>query len=161
VSGRVAKKEHSQIVSVLKSIEALPPGLYGMEILESKSANGKVRYEVQFVERKLEEVCGRLNRFKRADEQPFEAVGDIAELNQRAYELSGRPLVQAFSNDATAKTLRTFHPLRRQHWAISDLNPAMTWLGPLATAVKASRHALSPDVPARKVESMLSELVSA
>ena len=31
VSGQVAKKEHAQIVSVLKSIEALPPGLYGME----------------------------------------------------------------------------------------------------------------------------------
>ncbi len=30
VSGKVAKKEHAQIVSVLKSIEALPPGLYGM-----------------------------------------------------------------------------------------------------------------------------------
>ena len=27
VSGKVAKKEHAQIVSVLKSIEALPPGL--------------------------------------------------------------------------------------------------------------------------------------
>ena len=34
VSGRVAKKEHAQIVSVLKSIEALPPGLYGMRIAE-------------------------------------------------------------------------------------------------------------------------------
>ncbi len=30
VSGKVAKKEHAQIVSVLKSIEALPPGLYAM-----------------------------------------------------------------------------------------------------------------------------------
>ena len=32
VSGKVAKKEHAQIVSVLKSIEALPPGLYAMAI---------------------------------------------------------------------------------------------------------------------------------
>ena len=32
VSGKVAKKEHAQIVSVLKSIELLPPGLYGMQI---------------------------------------------------------------------------------------------------------------------------------
>jgi hypothetical protein len=161
VSGRVAKKEHKQIVSVLKSIEALPPGLYGMEILERKSPDGKVEYEVQFVERKLEEVCARLNRFKRADEQPFKAVEDIAEFNQKAYELFARPLVQAFSNDATAQALRTFHPLRRQHWAISDLNPAMAWLGPLAAMVKANRRALSPDVPARKMERMMSELVSA
>ena len=30
VSGKVAKKEGTQIASVLKSIEALPPGLYGI-----------------------------------------------------------------------------------------------------------------------------------
>ena len=45
VSGKVAKKEHAQIVSVLKSIEALPPGLYGMQIHERKGARrqGRVR----------------------------------------------------------------------------------------------------------------------
>ena len=48
VSGKVAKKEHAQIVSVLKSIEALPPGLYGMEITERKGADGKAEYEVEF-----------------------------------------------------------------------------------------------------------------
>ena len=36
VSGKVAKKEGTQIASVLKSIEALPPGLYGMQIAEQK-----------------------------------------------------------------------------------------------------------------------------
>src|SRR5206468_11829808 len=34
VSGKVAKKEHTQIVSVLQTIERLPPGLYGMHIDE-------------------------------------------------------------------------------------------------------------------------------
>ncbi len=38
VSGKVAKKEGAQIASVLKSIEALPPGLYGMQIAEQKDA---------------------------------------------------------------------------------------------------------------------------
>ncbi len=38
VSGKVAKKEGTQIASVLKSIEALPPGLYGMQIAEKKDA---------------------------------------------------------------------------------------------------------------------------
>ena len=32
VSGKVAQKEYTQIVSVMKSIELLAPGLYGMEI---------------------------------------------------------------------------------------------------------------------------------
>jgi len=38
VSGKVVRKEHAQIVSVLRSIEALPPGLYGMEITERAQA---------------------------------------------------------------------------------------------------------------------------
>src|SRR5436853_5155537 len=49
VSGKVATKEHAQIVSVLKSIEALPPGLYAMKIEETKGSDGKPVYEVTFV----------------------------------------------------------------------------------------------------------------
>src|SRR6185503_19644304 len=79
VSGKVAKKEHAQIVSVLKSIEALPPGLYGMQIEEHKGAEGKPVYDVSFVERRLEDVVANLNRFKRADEKPFQAVNAISE----------------------------------------------------------------------------------
>ena len=47
VSGKVAKKEHAQIVSVLKSIEALPPGLYGMQITRTHRADGKTEYDVE------------------------------------------------------------------------------------------------------------------
>ena len=42
VSGKVATKEHAQIVSVLKSIEALPPGLYGMQIAETNDGGQPV-----------------------------------------------------------------------------------------------------------------------
>ena len=161
VSGKVAKKEHAQIVSVMESIEALPPGLYGMQIAESKGADGKPVYDVSFVERRLEEIGAHLNRFKRADEKPFEAVSAVSEFNQRAYELFARPLVQSMSNEYSAKLSREFHPLRFQRWAVSDLNPLLWWLGPAAQAVKAQRQAVGPDDPARKAERMMSELTSA
>ena len=161
VSGRVAKKEHRQLVSVLKSIEALPPGLYGMQILERKRSDGGVDYEVQFVEHSLEEVVARLNRFKRVDEKPFRAVEEHAKFNQYAYELYARPLVQALSNELTAEFLRKFHPLRVQHWAISDLNPWLAWLGPAAELTKARRQAVGPEAPARQVEQFFSDLVGA
>jgi hypothetical protein len=74
VSGKVAKKEHAQIVSVLKSIETLTPGLYGMAIKERKGRAGAIEYEVEFREHTLEEIVARLNKFERADEKPFEAV---------------------------------------------------------------------------------------
>ncbi len=161
VSGKVAKKEGTEIASVLKSIEALPPGLYGMQIAEQKDRSGKPAYEVSFVELRLEDIVARLNRFKRADEKPFEAVNAVSEFNQRAYELFGRPLVQALANEYGAKLSREFHPLRLQRWALSDLNPWLCWLAPTAEAVKAQRQALAPDDPARKLESAVSELTSA
>jgi hypothetical protein len=161
VSGGVAKKEHAQIVSVLKSIEALPPGLFGMEIVETKGPDGKPAYDVQFHERRLEEVVDLANRFKRVDEKPFEAVEAVSDFNQRAYELFAQPLVQAMSNEYTAKLGREFHPLRFQRWAFSDLNPWLAWLKPAAAMVQANRQALGDDAPSRRVERMMSELVSA
>ena len=161
VSGKVAKKEHAQIVSVLKSIEALPPGLYGMSIRERKGRDGASEYEVEFRERDLEEIASRLNRFKRADEKPFEAVAEVSEFNQRAYELFAQPLVQAMSNEFTAKLARQFHPLRAQRWAMSDLNPWLGWLGPAAEMVKVHRRPVAKDAPLRQWEKMGSEIVSA
>lgn len=139
VSGKVAKKEHAQIVSVLKSIEALPPGLYGMAISERKGEGGAVEYDVEFREHRLEEITAYFNRFKRSDEKPFEAVAVISDFTQRAYELFAQPFVQSMSNEWSARLLREFHPLRFQQWAVSDINPWLSWLAPAAQSVRASR----------------------
>ena len=161
VSGKIAKREHRQIVSVLKSIEALTPGLYAMRIIEHRRKSGEVEYDVEFEERRLEEVTERLNRFKRADEAPFEAVEAVSDFNQRAYELFARPLVQATANDFTAKLGRELHPLRFEKWSVSDRNPMLWWLGPLAQMVKAQRLAVGPDQRLRKAEAAYGEVVAA
>ncbi|HEY0844266.1 MAG TPA: DUF3141 domain-containing protein [Noviherbaspirillum sp.] len=160
VSGKVAQKEHTQIVSVLKSIEALPPGLYGMEIAERKGAGGKVEYDVEFREHRLEDFTAYFNRFKRVDEKPFEAVVALSDFNQRVYELFAQPFVQAMSNEMSARLLRQFHPLRMQYWLISNLNPWLAWLEPAAQAVKANRQEVSAGQPLRRMEKILSELIS-
>ncbi|AET93781.1 hypothetical protein BYI23_D002710 (plasmid) [Burkholderia sp. YI23] len=165
VSGKVAKKEHTQIASVLEAIESFPPGLYGMEIAERKGADGKTEYDVSFHERRLEDLTARFNRFERADELPFQAVKQVSDFNQRAYELFAQPFVQSMANDTTAAMLRAFHPLRAQRWMFSDLNPWLAWLGPAADAVKAARKPAS--VPAterdvlRKAEHCGSDMISA
>lgn len=161
VSGKVAKKEHAQIVSVMESVESLPPGLWGMEIAEKRGADGRPVYEVSFVEKRLEDVVTRLNRFERTDEKPFEAVAAVSDFNQRAYELFARPLVQSMATELGAKMGRSFHPLRLQRWAVSDLNPALWWLGGAAEMVKQQRKALDADHPMRKGEKLMSELTSA
>ncbi|GIK86534.1 MAG: hypothetical protein BroJett026_20150 [Betaproteobacteria bacterium] len=160
VSGKVAKKEHAQIVSVLKSVETLPPGLYGMAIEERKGAGGRAEYEVSFREVRLEDVVARLNRFERQDEKPFEAVAAVSEFNQRAYELFMQPLVQASSNAFTARLRRQFHPLRFQRWALSDLNPWLAWLPQAAGAVRAQRRPAGGDNAFRQLEKAASEALS-
>jgi len=161
VSGKVARKEHAQIVSVMKSIEALPPGLYGMKILDATGADGKPTYDVEFVEHRLEDVVKQLNRFQRTDEEAFEAVAGISEFNQRAYELFGQPLVQASASEYSAKLGRELHPLRVQRWSVSDNNPWLWWLGPLAEAVRTQRQSASPDQIWRRTERGGSEMISA
>jgi len=161
VSGKVAKKEHAQIVSVLEAIELLPPGLYGMVIAERKSQGAHPEYDVEFREHQLEDIAARINRFDRADEKPFESVATLSDFNQRAYELFLQPWVQRASNDLSAKLLRDFHPLRFQRWAISDVNPWLWWLGPAAQAVKAQRQALGSEETIRIAERSGSELLSA
>jgi pimeloyl-ACP methyl ester carboxylesterase len=161
VSGKVATKEHAQIVEVLKSIEALPPGLYGMKIAETKARDGKVGYEVSFIERQLEEITVRLNRFERKDEEPFEAVARVSEFNQRAYELFAQPIVQAMSNDTSAKLGRRMHPVRLEQQIASDRNPWLAWVAPMAAAVKAARQPAPADSPLKAAERAGSEFISA
>jgi hypothetical protein len=161
VSGKVARKEHAQIVSVLKSIEALPPGLYAMNIVEGRGAAGEPTYEVSFTEHRLEDVVPRLNRYRRLDEKPFEAVAAMSQLNQRAYEMLARPVVQAVANEPFAKLCRALHPMRAQRWLFSDLNPGMWWLRPASAIVRRLRWKLGPQSPTRRVERMLSDVLSA
>jgi hypothetical protein len=160
VSGKVAQKEYTQIVEVMKSVELLPPGLYGMEIHERK-VDGKTDYEVEFHEVRLEEVVARLNRHQRVDEKPFEAVAAVSEFNQRAYEIFAQPLVEATADEFSASAMRRLHPLRVQRWGFSDLNPWLAWLPGAAQAVKANRQALPADHPLRRVEASLVDLASA
>ena len=163
VSGKVAKKEYAQLVSVLGEVEILPPGLYGMQITEAGdgSVDGKPRYEVTFHERRLEDVSTQFNRFNRVDEQPFEAVAALSDFNQRGYELFVQPFVKAMSNDLSARLLRVFHPLRVQNWALSSRNPWMAWLESAAQAVKEQRQPLGEGDPWRRLEDAGAELVSA
>jgi Protein of unknown function (DUF3141) len=160
VSGKVAQKEYTQIVSVMKSIEMLAPGLYGMEIHERK-ADETVDYEVEFHEFRLEDVVARLNRHQRLDEKPFEAVAAVSEFNQRAYELFAQPFIQATSDEFLATMTRRFHPLRVQRWALSDFNPWLAWLPGAAQLVKEKRQPLPADHPLRRAEASFVNLASA
>ena len=143
VSGAVAKKEHAQIVELLKQIQQLPPGLYGMDIKERPGRRGAIAYDVTIVERTLEDLR-KMQKYDRVDEKPFEAVAALSELTERAYELLARPArARAVARMAGASLRRDFHPLRVQRWAFSDRNPWLWWL-PYAASVVDGKSQAAP-----------------
>jgi hypothetical protein len=159
VSGRVAKKEHSQIVEVLQYIERLRPGLYLMHIHEVNGKEG-MRYEVTLEEKSLEDLR-RANKLQRKDEKPFEVVEDVSQLNEKAYTLFARPFIRPMINETTAEFGRVFNPLRWQCWAFSDLNPVMWAFAVITPFVKNARKPASQENPYRMFEKMGSKAVSA
>ena len=156
VSGKVAKKEHAQIVEVLRYIQGLPPGLYGMNIDERIGGDGEMKYEVTLVERKVEDLR-TLQKYDRVDEKPFEAVAAISELYERAYSLLVRPFVREAVPEWLAKGLRDFHPLRVQYWAVSDKNPMLWPLSTYASMVRGQRRPRSETNDNVALEKLASE----
>ena len=160
VSGKVAKKEHTQIVEVLKYIQDLPPGLDGMQIHETLDANGEPEYDVTLHERQLEDLK-KMQKHDRVDEEPFEAVAALSELTERVYELLVRPAVREATPEWLAKVMREWHPLRAQRWMFSDRNPWLAALPYFADAARVWRRPRSPDNAWRRAEKVGSEIVSA
>jgi pimeloyl-ACP methyl ester carboxylesterase/plasmid stabilization system protein ParE len=161
VSGQVAKREHAQIVELLKHIQQLPPGLYGMDIKETHvAADGTIAYDVMIVERTLEDLR-KMQKYDRVDEKPFEAVAALSELTERAYELLARPIVRQATPEWLAKLLREFHPLRVQRWALSDYNPWLAMLSMPAALARSNRQLRSEANALLPAERFGSEAVAA
>jgi hypothetical protein len=158
VSGKVAQKEHTEIIEALDYVEMLRPGLYVME-LEETSGKGKDKYLSTFREVKLEDLR-RMNRLERKDEKPFEIVAEVSAINEKAYSFFGRPIVKSLVNETTAKLGRTFHSLRMQRWFFSDLNPMMWPIAAMSSAVRSSREQVSKNNPYRGLEEKWSKMIT-
>ncbi|PJN95094.1 hypothetical protein CNY89_10545 [Amaricoccus sp. HAR-UPW-R2A-40] len=101
VSGSVALKEHTEVASVLETIESLAPGLYEMMIERETGEGLDKRFLVSFAERSLEDLAALDDG--RADEIPFAAVARLSDVQTEAYEKTLRPLVRALSTRETAR----------------------------------------------------------
>lgn len=143
VSSKIAKKEHSEVVSTIETIEALAPGLYEMKIDEHSGEGLHKSFLVSFHERSLEDL--RQIDPDRDDEAAFAAVARNSELQGELYDLFVRPAVRAFVNEQTAETIRKAHPLRLQREALSSQNPLMRQVQTLAEKAKEEREPARED----------------
>jgi pimeloyl-ACP methyl ester carboxylesterase len=157
VSGRIALREHRQIIGSFETLGFLPPGLYEMIIEKSPQAPGS--YDVRFVEKSPREFPAAQER---AEELPFRTARTVSHVNDFLYRTLVSPWVKAAFSEASAEWLREVHPLRMQRYLFSDLNP---WLMPLkfwagVLGENGGRRPASAENPFRRVEATLSEAVA-
>jgi pimeloyl-ACP methyl ester carboxylesterase len=157
VSSKVAMKEHKEITTTLRMIEALAPGLYELKIVDVKGEGHDRRYEIAFEERQIEDIAAFDD--DRQDETPFAAVAEMSEALAAAYRATLRPAVRAMSSDASAKLMRDANPMRAQRYALSDLNPAVAQVAGLADQVRANRKPAEDDNPFRQYEREAAKLI--
>ena len=143
VSSSVAKKQHEQITSTLGFIEALSPGLYEMKIVDVAGEGINRHFEVAFEEREIEDLS--ILDDTRDDEKILAAAARVSEINSRLYELTLRPFIQSVTTKATAQAMFNRNSLRSDRYAISDKNPAIAAVGPMAENIRANRKRVAPN----------------
>ena len=155
VSSKIARKEHTEVTSTLKTIEALPPGLYEMKIDEFEGPVHDRTFTVSFYERKLDDILALDDG--REEEVAFASVARASEIQAQAYELCARPFVQAASSKGMAIAGRMLHPLRLQRALVSSHNPALRAMYGVAERMSGGEPAT--DNPFGELERLQADLI--
>lgn len=157
VSSSIAKREHQEVASTLKTIEALAPGLYEMTIEDETQDDGEKHFTVSFSERRLSDLPGYGDG--RQDEVPFGAVERLSELQGEIYDIALRPFVQASVTKASAELGRQFHPLRLQRALASSRNPLLAQLPAAAETTAQNRQPAGQDNPFALAEKLVADAI--
>ena len=162
VSAGVAKRETTELASALDLIETLPPGLYEAVIEDTRPETPGLelvagRYLIKFVPRTIDDILALDDG--RDDEQAFEVVKRVSEINQGLYDTFASPLVKSMSSEAAARAIRALNPARLERTLFSDLNPWMYWVKVMAETVRESRHPAAADNPFVEAERHASERI--
>ena len=156
VSGKVATKEHGELVQCMDLIDLMPPGLYEAVITEVDDTLDNPQlvhgcYLFALEKRSLDEIRA-LVRNDAADERRFEAAARLSEINQGLYASFLRPLVRAAASPMAAEALRELHPDRLQFSLFSDRNPWLAMVAPWADLVRQNRRRAEDGNPLAALE---------
>jgi len=143
VSGRLAQKEHRQILGHIGWLEYLTPGLYEMVIEEGRTASGRNDYQVRFESREMADLLKLDDGLE--DEDAFVPVNSVSRFNDFIYRSFFSPWVKLAATPPVDSWIRTFHPLRMQHYTVSDRNPLCWPVKWAAERVATQRRPVSED----------------
>ena len=151
VGTKVAVKNHAEFINNMELIETMPPGLYEIVITEKPGTEGSsqgeaVDFDLSIEERGLDDIralgCNSLE-----DEREFAAVARVSELNNALYQTFLQPWIKMMSGPQLAGAAIELNPLRLGYSLLSDRNPMMRAVAPLADYVRAKRIPASADNP--------------
>jgi len=159
VSSNIAAKQHTEIVSTLKAIEALSPGLYEMVIKDERGEGASKEFTVDFEERDVKDLLALDDG--RSDETAFATVARLSDLGREIYDLGVRPFVKAMVNPWAAKLINITHPLRLPRYLVSNRNPWLaTTLPAAAKQVRSERKPARTDNPFLIMEQLGADLIT-
>ncbi|MEM1195460.1 MAG: DUF3141 domain-containing protein [Pseudomonadota bacterium] len=153
VSSAIAKKQHKGMVSVLDTIEAVPPGLYEICIEgETTHRDGPERdtFEVSVNARTFEQLVELTG--DRSDEAAFAGVARASEAGAEFYDTFLHPFVKAAMPPAVAKMMRNAHPLRVRKKALASKTPLGMMAKTMGRMAPEERDPISEDNPFLKAE---------
>ena len=150
VGTKVAAKDHAEFINNMELIDAMPPGLYEIQITEksaslSPSPGEAPGFDLCIEPRSLDDIralgCNSLE-----DEREFAAVAQVSELNNALYTTYLQPWIRAMSSPQVARAALKLNPLRLSYSLLSDMSP-MRAVAPLAEKARAERTVPAADNP--------------
>ncbi|SNT31690.1 alpha/beta fold hydrolase [Tropicimonas sediminicola] len=157
VSSKIARKEHSQMASTLKTIEALAPGLYEL-VIEDVVGEGKEKtFAVSFARRTMEDVASHSG--SRRDEPAFAAVARASEAMVEAYDTVIGPFIQPLVTPEMGKLVRDTNPMRTTRRSFASSNPAMTGVPAAAEHARQTRKPAAAENPFVLAEKLAADMI--
>ena len=163
VGTKVAIKNHAQFINNMELIETMPPGLYEIVITEKPGTGGSSEdeaddFDLSIEERGLDDIramgCNSLE-----DEREFAAVARISELNNALYETFVQPWIKMMSGPQLAGAVLELNSLRLSYSLLSDKNPMMRAVAPLAEVARTKWVAASADNPFITMQQQVSKSI--
>lgn len=163
VSGKVAHKEHGELISCMDMIDLLPPGLYEAVVTEvaEDTANKELiagRYLLRLEPRSLENIRA-FGVNSPEDDRRFATVARVSEVTQGLYQTILAPAIRPLITKPGAEVLRHLHPNRVQFAMFSDRNPLMASIAAMAETVRKERRPAAADNPFLALEKMASDWI--
>jgi pimeloyl-ACP methyl ester carboxylesterase len=163
VSGSVGRKEHQEFATNIELLDALPSGIYEVEIqdkgpdtLNPDLAFGD--YVLSLQRRRLDDIR-KIVAPDAGNDRRFAAVAQIPQLNLSLYRTFVQPWVRAVVTPQSAEWLQRMHPLRLSYELLSDRNPWMGWIAGEADRLRKNRRPVPADNPFLKVQELVSSAI--